>query len=70
VLAPGSHWVRYQGSDADPASLFPGNAYSHSSLLAPATPSASMAPGRGQLGTLRLQLDTVGFFTAHLGAGQ
>jgi len=70
VLAPGSHWVRYQGSDADPASLFPGNAYSHSSLLAPATPSASMAPGSGQLGTLRLQLDTVGFFTAHLGAGQ
>jgi len=70
AVAPGSHWLRYQGSDADPVSLFPGNAYNHSSLLAPATPSASMAAGSGQLGTVRLQLDTVAYFVSHLGAAE
>lgn len=70
AVLSGSHWLRYQGIDADPGGLFPGNAYSHSSLLAPATPSASMAAGSGPLGTLRLQLDTVAYFLSHLGAGE
>jgi hypothetical protein len=68
VVSPGSHWLRYQGVDADLASLFPGNAYSHGSLLAPAPASASMALGSGQLGTLRMQLDTVTYLATHLGA--
>jgi len=68
VLTSGSHWLEYHGLDANLALGFPGNAYSHGSLLAPATPSASMAPGAGELGTLRMQADTVGFFTTHLGS--
>jgi hypothetical protein len=70
VLTPGSHWLEYHGLDANPALGFPGNAYAHGSLLAPATPSASMAAGSGELGTLRLQADTVGFFATHLGSDQ
>ncbi len=66
VIAPGSHWVRYDGVVADPASQFPGNAYVHGSLLAPADPGPSMAQGSGELGTLRMQLDTLGFFATHL----
>jgi len=68
VLTAGSHWLEYHGLDANLPLGFPGNAYSHGSLLAPATPSASMAPGSGELGTLRLQADTVGFFATHLGS--
>ena len=68
VLSPGSAWVRYLSLDADPASMFPGNAYAHGSLLRPAEPSATMAAQSGQLGTLRMQVDTVGYLSSHLGA--
>jgi hypothetical protein len=70
VLVPGSHWVRYPGVNADPSSAFPGNAYSHGSLLAPATPAPGMASGSGTLGTVRLQIDTLGYFLSHLGGAQ
>jgi hypothetical protein len=66
VIASGSHWVRYDGIVADPASQFPGNAYAHGSLLDPAEPGPGMAPGSGELGTLRMQLDALGFFATHL----
>jgi dienelactone hydrolase len=67
ALAPGSAWIRYENLDADPTSMFPGNAYAHGSLLAPATPSATMVAPAGELGTLRMQTDSVGFFVTHLG---
>ncbi|HEU4576897.1 MAG TPA: hypothetical protein VFS67_01485 [Polyangiaceae bacterium] len=69
VLGAGSHWVRYEGIGADPASQFPGNAYAHGSLLDPADPGPGMVAGSGELGTLRMQLDALGFFASHLLAG-
>jgi len=63
----GSSWIRYANLDADPATMFPGNAYAHGSLLAPATPSSSMLEVSGQLGTARMQVDTIGFLVTHLG---
>jgi hypothetical protein len=70
AVAPGSRWLRYTGSVADPISGFPGNAYDHGSLLAPAAPAAGMVAGSGELGTLRLRLDTLGFLSTHLGGLQ
>lgn len=67
VLAPGNVWVRYENRDADPATSFPGNAFEHGSLLAPAEPSASMAEGSGPLGTLQMQIDASAFLGARLG---
>jgi hypothetical protein len=67
AVAPGSAWLRYENLDADPATMFPGNAYAHGSLLAPATPSSSMLEVSGQLGTARMQTDTVSFLVSHLG---
>lgn len=67
ALADGSVWLRYENLDADPASSFPGNAYAHGSLLRPATPSATMAAPSGQLGTLRMQVDVIGYLASHLG---
>ena len=67
MLAPGSHWVRYAGSAADAATGFPGNAYDHGSILRGATPAENMVAGSGELGTLRLRLDTLGFLSTHLG---
>jgi dienelactone hydrolase len=67
ALAAGSAWIRYQNLDADPASMFPGNAYSHGSLLAPAQPSATMAAPSGELGTLRMRVDGLAFLASHLG---
>jgi hypothetical protein len=67
ALAAGSAWIRYQNLDADPASMFPGNAYSHGSLLAPAQPSATMAAPSGDLGTLRMRVDGLAFLASHLG---
>lgn len=70
ALASGSRWLRYAGSAADPASGFPGNAYDHGSLLVPAAPGAGMVVGSGELGTLRLRLDTLGFLATHFGGQQ
>ncbi|HWO10676.1 MAG TPA: hypothetical protein VNN80_14385, partial [Polyangiaceae bacterium] len=67
ALMPGSVWLRYVNLDADPASQFPGNAYAHGSLLSPAEPSASMAAQSGPLGTLRMQTDSIGYLSSHLG---
>ncbi len=67
VLGPGSRWIRYQGIDADAASLFPGNAYAHGSLLAPAAASATMGAQSGQLGTIRMQVDTLTYLLGQLG---
>jgi dienelactone hydrolase len=66
VLAAGSVWIRYHNLDADPPSAFPGNAYAHGSLLQPAEPSATMAAQSGQLGSLRMQVDALGFLASHL----
>jgi hypothetical protein len=70
VLAPGSHWVQYQGLPAVAAVQFPGNAYAHGSLLAPATPGSDMEDGSGELGTIRMQVDTVSYFASHFGGAQ
>jgi hypothetical protein len=67
AVMPGSSWIRYENLDADPSTMFPGNAYAHGSLLAPATPSATMVAPAGELGTLRLQTDSIGFLVTHLG---
>jgi dienelactone hydrolase len=66
ALAPGSAWIRYQNLDADPASMFPGNAYSHGSLLVPAQSATMVAPS-GELGTLRMRVDALAFLASHLG---
>lgn len=70
AVASGSRWLLYTGSTADADSGFPGNAYDHGSLLAPAAPALGMVSGSGELGTLRLRLDTLGFFSTHLGGLQ
>jgi dienelactone hydrolase len=70
VLALGNVWVRYRNLDADPATQFPGNAYAHGSLLAPAAPSESMAEASGLLGTLQMQVDSLTYLTATLGGAQ
>ncbi len=67
VLLPGNVWVRYQNLDADASTSFPGNAYAHGSLLSPAEPSASMGEASGTLGTLQMQVDTLGYLTTHIG---
>lgn len=67
ALEPGSAWIRYANIDADPSLMFPGNAFGHGSLLAPADPSPSMGEPSGQLGTIRMRVDAVGFLVSHLG---
>jgi dienelactone hydrolase len=67
VLGAGNVWLRYQNLDGDAATQFPGNAYAHGSLLAPAAPSASQAEASGLLGTLQMQVDAVSYLVAHLG---
>jgi hypothetical protein len=67
AVASGSRWLLYSPASADAASGFPGNAYDHGSLLVPAAPAEGMAAGSGELGTLRLRLDTLGFLSTHLG---
>jgi hypothetical protein len=66
AVAPGSAWIRYQNLDADAGTMFPGNAFDHGSLLSPATPSATMGPASGQLGTVRMRLDAISFLVAHM----
>jgi pimeloyl-ACP methyl ester carboxylesterase len=52
-----SKFVRYATLPPDAATGFPGNTFSHASLLQP-TPGAGVA---GQLGTVRLQTDAITF---------
>jgi hypothetical protein len=66
ALQPGSRWIRYQPLDADASSMFPGNAYDHGSLLAPADVGPEMAPGSGELGTLLMRVDTLTYLRSHL----
>jgi hypothetical protein len=61
ALLGGSHWLRYRGLNANPALMFPGNAYGPGSLLAPAAPSATMGAQSGQLGTLLMRIDLLSF---------
>jgi dienelactone hydrolase len=67
ALEAGSAWIRYANLDANPAMMFPGNAYAHGSLLQPAAPSSSMGEASGQLGTVRMRVDAVAFLVSHLG---
>jgi dienelactone hydrolase len=67
ALAEGSVWIRYQNLDADPGTMFPGNAFGHGSLLSPATPSATMVAPSGELGTIRVRVDALSFLATHLG---
>jgi dienelactone hydrolase len=68
VLAAGSVWVRYVNLDGDAATMFPGNGFSHGSLLSPAAPSPTMAAPSGELGTLRIRVDGLSFLMAQFGA--
>jgi hypothetical protein len=70
VLEPGSVWVRYQNIAANPAMMFPGNAYEHGSLLQPAEPPPDAAEGSGELGTVQMRVDAVTFLASHLGGAQ
>jgi hypothetical protein len=70
VLQSGSHWLQYQDIAGNAAVQFPGNAYDHGSLLAPADPGPDMSDGSGALGTLQMQVDTVSFFAAQFGGAQ
>jgi hypothetical protein len=66
ALQPGSLWIRYQSLGADASSMFPGNAYDHGSLLAPAELGPETAPESGALGTLQMQIDTLTYLLSHL----
>ncbi|HTV19700.1 MAG TPA: hypothetical protein VMG12_13540 [Polyangiaceae bacterium] len=67
ALEPGSVWLRYANVPGNPEMMFPGNGYGHASLLQPAEPTSTMAEGSGQLGTIRLRVDSVAFLLSHLG---
>jgi hypothetical protein len=58
---PGGSWIQYTTLPADAATMFPGNAYAHGSLLAPANAEPS-----GLLGTARLQTDAITYLVTHL----
>jgi hypothetical protein len=65
VALPGSHWVQYETLPA--MGMFPGNTYSHGSLLAPAAlESEAMAGASGLLGTALMQTDTLTYLVTHL----
>lgn len=66
ALGEGSRWIQYQTLDADPASMFPGNAYGHGSLLSPVPPGPGLPIESGQLGTVRMQVDTLAYLVSHL----
>lgn len=69
LTMPGSYWVQYANIDA--AGAFPGNFFSHGSLLQPAKHDATstMPDPAGVLGTALMQTDTVTFFATNLAAG-
>jgi hypothetical protein len=61
----GSQWIRYRTLDAQ--GMFPGNTYSHGSLLAPAAAAPSLMAGvSGVLGTALMQTDTLTYLVTHL----
>jgi hypothetical protein len=60
---PGSAWIQYKTLPADPATGFPGNAYAHGSLLAPAPSTPETA---GLLGTAQMQTDAITYLVTHL----
>lgn len=62
----GSSWIRYESIPADASTMFPGNAYGHGSLLAPAEPGPGMGAESGQLGTRQMQSDVLEFLVSHL----
>ncbi len=66
ALAPGGQWLLYADQPADAASGFPGNAFDHGSLLAPAPPGESTLEGAGLLGTAQMRTDAIAFLGAHL----
>jgi hypothetical protein len=57
----GSAWIQYKKLDPDPARAFPGNTYSHGSMLAPATDGPD-----GLLGTAQMQTDVVTYLDHNL----
>jgi hypothetical protein len=61
ALAAGNVWIRYSPVPGESASGFPGNAYGPGSLLAPAPVAPDMAEGAGQLGTVQLRVDVLGY---------
>jgi hypothetical protein len=66
VLLPGGQWLIYAEQPANAGTGFPGNAYGHASLLAPAQATATTSAGAGELGTALMRADTVGFLLSHL----
>ena len=70
LATAGAHWIQYASIDASGA--FPGNLYSHGSLLAPAThdmTSTALDPA-GVLGTALMQTDTLTFLATNLATPQ
>jgi hypothetical protein len=62
----GSRWIIYENLDGDADTMFPGNGYSHGSLLAPPAPSGSQGAGAGELGTALMRVDTLTYLATHL----
>lgn len=70
LAMPKSLWIQYANIAA--AGAFPGNLYSHGSLLAPATsdPTSTMLDPAGVLGTALMQTDTLTFLATNLATPQ
>jgi hypothetical protein len=65
LVLPGNHFIQYQTLPA--MGMFPGNTYSHGSLLAPAAmPPELMAGVDGLLATAQMQTDALTFLATHL----
>jgi hypothetical protein len=61
AAASGSAWIQYKHLDADANKAFPGNTFSHGSMLKPANDMAD-----GQLGTAQMQTDLVTYLAHNL----
>lgn len=66
ALGEGSRWLAYRTLEPDPESGFPGNAFGHGSLLAPVPAGPALPVESGQLGTVRMQIDTLAYLVSHL----
>lgn len=62
---PGSRWIVYANLPGNAALGFPGNAYGHGSLLAPAPASSTQGEQSGGLGTALLRVDTLTYLLTH-----